>query len=244
MTELQAALGAADLSGSDANRKVDRVIARFAADPGPPTLPAMMPDIDRCFSAESVAEIEAKLKEHGGEWAGIVEAYVPSARMNDVQAALGAADLSGPDAHRRVDAVIESFAEDAGRPTLPALMLDIDRCFSAESVAEIEAKLRKHPGEWANKQLAALMKLSPLSMAITLEQLRRCANRSFEDTMTIEYRMVQHAMRPDHDFFEGVRALLIDKDQKPKWKPPTIDGVTRAMVDEHFKPVANDLFFD
>src|SRR5258705_43932 len=114
----------------------------------------------------------------------------------------------------------------------------------SHSVAEIEAKLRKHPGEWANKQLAALMKLSPLSMAITLEQLRRCANRSFEDTMTIEYRMAQHAMRPDHDFFEGVRALLIDKDHKPKWNPPTIEGVTRAMVEAHFKPVANDLLFD
>ncbi len=71
-------------------------------------------------------------------------------------------------------------------PTLPALMPDIDRCFSADSVAEIVAKLKKQPGEWAQKQLAALLKLSPLSMAITLEQLKRCANRSFEDTMTIE----------------------------------------------------------
>ena len=117
---------------------------------------------------------------------------------------------------------------------------------AAEAVkgAEIVAKLKNHPGEWAQKQLAALLKLSPLSMAITLEQLKRCANRSFEDTMTIEYRMSQHCMRPDHDFFEGVRALLIDKDQKPKWNPPTIEGVTREMVEAHFKPVANDLFFD
>ena len=113
-----------------------------------------------------------------------------------------------------------------------------------DSVAEIVARLKKHPGDWAQKQLAALMKLSPLSMAITLEQLRRCANRSFEDTMTIEYRMAQRAMRADHDFFEGVRALLIDKDQKPNWNPPTIEGVTRDMVEGHFKPVANDLFFD
>ena len=88
------------------------------------------------------------------------------------------------------------------------------------------------------------MKLSPLSMAITLEQLKRCATRSFEDAMTIEYRMVQHAMRADHDFFEGVRALLIDKDQKPRWNPSTIEGVTRDMVEAHFKPVANDLVFD
>jgi enoyl-CoA hydratase/carnithine racemase len=123
-------------------------------------------------------------------------------------------------------------------------MLDIDRCFSADSVAEIVARLKKHPGEWAQKQLAALMKLSPLSMSITLEQLKRCANRSFEDTMTIEYRMSQQAMRADHDFFEGVRALLIDKDQNPKWNPPSIEGVTRDMVEAHFRPVSNDLFFE
>jgi enoyl-CoA hydratase/carnithine racemase len=185
-----------------------------------------------------------RLKAADALWAGIVDAYVPSARINDLQAALGAADLSGPDADRKVDAVIAGFSGDAGHPGLPDLMRDIDRFFSAESVSEIVAELKKDTGEWAQKQLAALMKLSPLSMAITLEQLKRCANRSFEDIMTIEYRMAQHCMRADHDFFEGVRALLVDKDQKPKWNPPTIEGVKREMVEAHFKPVANDLFFD
>ena len=177
-------------------------------------------------------------------WAGIVDAYVPSAKINALQDALGAADLSGPDSHRNVDKVIAGFAEDAGMPSLPAMMRDIDRCFSAETLQEIEANLEKLGGEWAAKQLAALRKLSPLSMAITLEQMKRCANRSFEDTMTIEYRMSQECMRPDHDFFEGVRALLNDKDQKPKWNPPSIDGVTRQMVEAHFRPLKNDLFFD
>jgi len=185
-----------------------------------------------------------RLKVADAVWAGIVDAHVPSARMNDLQAALGAADLAGPDANRKVDAVIARFATATDMPTLPAMMPDIDRCFSAESVAEIEAKLKAHGGAWAEKQLAALLKLSPLAMAITLEQLKRCANRSFEDSMTIEYRMSQACMRPDHDFFEGVRALLIDKDQKPKWNPPTIGGVTQEMVEAHFKPVSNDLLFD
>jgi enoyl-CoA hydratase/carnithine racemase len=185
-----------------------------------------------------------RLKIADGVWAGIVDAYVPSAKMDELQAALGAADLSGPDADRKVRAVIDAFKADPGPPTLPAMMVDIDRCFSAESVAEIQAKLEKQGDEWASKQLASLRKLSPLAMAITLEQLKRCANRSFEDSMTIEYRMSQRCMQKGHDFFEGVRALLIDKDQKPKWNPPTIEGVTEALVEEHFKPVSNDLFFD
>jgi enoyl-CoA hydratase/carnithine racemase len=185
-----------------------------------------------------------RLKAADALWAGIVDAYVPSTKMNDLQAALGVADFSGPGASRKVDAVIAKFSEDPGLPTLPAMMLDIDRCFSGESLQEIEAKLKKYPGEWAAKQLAALLKLSPLSMAITLEQLKRCANRSFEDSMTIEYRMSQRCMQKGHDFFEGVRALLIDKDQKPQWNPPTIEGVTASLVEEHFRPVSNDLFFD
>jgi enoyl-CoA hydratase/carnithine racemase len=185
-----------------------------------------------------------RLKIADGVWAGIVDAHVPSARMNDLQAALGAADLSGPGANSKAQAIIDSFKADPGLPTLPAMMPDIDRCFSAETVGGIEAKLEKQGGEWAGKQLAALRKLSPLAMAITLEQLKRCANRSFEDSMTIEYRMSQRCMQKGHDFFEGVRALLIDKDQKPQWNPPTIEGVTQALVDEHFKPVSNDLSFD
>src|SRR5262249_13142430 len=118
-------------------------------------------------------------------WAGIADAHVPSARLGELLAALGPADLSGADAPRTGAAVIAGFAADAGTASLPGLMDDIDRCFSADSVSEIRDKLEKQPGEWAARQLRALMKLSPLSMAITLEQLRRCATRSFEDSMTI-----------------------------------------------------------
>ena len=94
-----------------------------------------------------------RLKAADALWAGIVDAHVPSAKIGELQAALGAADLSGPDANRKVDAVIARFAADAGMPTLPTLMPDIDRCFSADSVGEIVAKLKKQPGEWAQKQL-------------------------------------------------------------------------------------------
>ena len=185
-----------------------------------------------------------RLKAADALWAGIVQAHVPSARIGELQAALAEADLAGPEANKKVDAVIARFSADPGTATLPAMMLEIDRCFSADSVSQIVAKLRAQGGEWAAKQLATLMKLSPLSMAITLEQFKQCAVRSFEDTMTIEYRMSQRCMQTGHDFFEGVRALLIDKDQKPKWNPPTIEGVTKAMVEEHFRPVANDLKFE
>ena len=65
----------------------------------------------------------------------------------------------------------------------------------------------------------------------------------FVDEMRMEYGLMVRIIRHP-DFREGVRALLIDKDQKPKWNPPTIEGVTAAMVEAHFQPVSNDLFFD
>ncbi len=185
-----------------------------------------------------------RLKVADALWAGIVQAHVPSARLPDLVAALGAADLSGETAWRQVDAVVATFATDPGAPALPAIMEDIDRCFSAVTMQEIVTRLRNRNDDWAQKQLAVLSKMSPTSMKVTVEQLRRCANRSFEDTMTIEYRLSQVCMRPGHDFFEGVRALLIDKDQAPKWNPPTIEGVTAQMVEAHFDPVANDLVFE
>lgn len=185
-----------------------------------------------------------RLKAADALWAGIVQVHVPSARLDEAMAALARADLSGPPSRRRLLRAVEPFATDPGEPALPAMMRDIDRCFSAETVEDIVERLRRLGGEWAERQLATIGRMSPLSMKITLEQLKRCANRSFEDVMTIEYRMSQACMRPGHDFFEGVRAVLIDKDQKPTWNPPTLAGVTRDMVEAHFAPVANDLTFD
>jgi enoyl-CoA hydratase len=184
-----------------------------------------------------------RLKAADALYAGIVQAHVPSARLDEVLAALGAADLSGPDARRAVDAVVSPFKTDPGAPTLPALMPVIDSCFSADTVEEMVARLRRLGSDFAAGQLKELGRMSPIAMKVTLEQLKRSANRSFEDTMTMEYRISQACMRDGHDFFEGVRAVLIDKDQAPKWNPPTLEGVTDAMVAEHFVPVANDLVF-
>jgi hypothetical protein len=79
-------------------------------------------------------------------------------------------------------------------------------------------------------------------MKITLRQIRNGASMSFEDIMTMEYRMAQGCMA-GHDFLEGVRAVLIDKDNAPQWRPPDLAGVTKDIVDHHFAPVANDLTF-
>ena len=131
-------------------------------------------------------------------------------------------ELSGADARPQVDAVLARFG-DAASPQLPA-DADIDRCFRPDAVADIVAALERRPGEWARAAARALLQEVAASMTITLEQLERARNLSFEDCMAMEYRLAQALHGRDHDFFEGVRAVLIDKDSKPKWSPATLEG--------------------
>ncbi|XP_075612294.1 3-hydroxyisobutyryl-CoA hydrolase, mitochondrial isoform X5 [Balearica regulorum gibbericeps] len=82
-------------------------------------------------------------------------------------------------------------------------------------------------------------KMSPTSLKITLRQLREGASMSLQDVLTMEYRLSQACMR-GHDFYEGVRAVLIDKDQSPKWKPAALEEVSDEFVDDCFKPLGNN----
>ena len=89
--------------------------------------------------------------------------------------------------------------------------------------------------------LAALRKGSPLMLQVTLEQLRRGAQMSsFEDIMRMEYRIACHIIRT-HDFSEGVRAVIEDKDHAPKWSPETPAGVSQNLVKAMFAPVSEEL---
>jgi enoyl-CoA hydratase len=109
----------------------------------------------------------------------------------------------------------------------------IDRLFAGDSVAEIMAALEADGGDWALKELATLRSKSPLSMAVALRQLREgVAMTDFADIMRMEYRIAVRVLaRPD--FIEGVRAVVIDKDNAPRWVPDVSD----ADVDAAFAPL-------
>jgi enoyl-CoA hydratase len=119
----------------------------------------------------------------------------------------------------------------------------IDRCFSGYTVEAIVAALEKEASVWADQVRATILQKSPMSLKVTLRELREAAHMSFEDCMVMEYRLVQ-AFMADRDFFEGVRAVIIDKDNKPNWQPATLEAVTPEMVDAYFKPLPRDLTFE
>ncbi len=169
----------------------------------------------------------ARLKAADMLYAGLATHYVPSAKLLALQAALESGNA---------DAAVAHFAESAGEAPLAAERARIDRCFAADTVEGILEALAADGSEWAQKTRATLLTKSPTSMKVSLRQVRTGAKHDFEDCMRMEFRLVQRFMR-GHDFFEGIRAVLVDKDNAPKWNPATLADVTPAMVDTYFAPL-------
>ncbi len=114
---------------------------------------------------------------------------------------------------------------------------EIDRLFAADTLEEIIAALEADDGEWAAQQLAVLRTKSPQACKVSLRLLHEGRlTTDFADEMRREYGVASRVVqRPD--FVEGVRALIVDKDNAPRWNPPTPEGVTDTMIDHIFAPM-------
>ncbi len=163
--------------------------------------------------------------------AGIATHHVAAARFPDLIDALAG---TVP-----VDAVLGAFADPPGEAAIAALRPAIDRLFAGDSVEAILAALDAAAGangaeaSWAGRMAAVIRTKSPTSLKVALQQVRRGARWSFADCMKAEFRIVSRIV-DGHDFYEGVRATIIDKDNAPRWRPPDLAGVSEADVQHHF----------
>lgn len=135
-----------------------------------------------------------------------------------------------------LDAALAAAAHDPGPALLDPHRPTIDRCFSAESILAILTCLdeaARHGSDFAGRTAATIRTKSPTSLAIAFEQMRRGAGLSFEDAMRTEFRIVSR-ISEGHDFYEGVRATLIDKDGQPRWAPDALDAVRPEDIARHF----------
>jgi enoyl-CoA hydratase len=165
---------------------------------------------------------------------GLADVHVPSAAMESLVAALASGEA--PEAAARRLAT-------PSRPTLAdADRAVIDGCFEGHTVADILAGLDSsaaHGSAFAAKQAATMRAKSPTSLAIALRQMQIGGGLDFAEAMRTEYRIVSRVAR-GRDFYEGVRAVIVDKDNAPKWSPAAIQDVTAAMVDAYFAPLGDD----
>lgn len=135
-----------------------------------------------------------------------------------------------------IETALAKAAADPGPAPLSAHRDIIDRCFSAGSVAEVLQRLDETAGkgsEFASRTAAGMRLKSPTSMSIAFEQVRRGASLDFEDAMKTEFRIVSR-IGDGQDFYEGVRAVLIDKDNQPRWQPASLEAVSRETIEHHF----------
>jgi enoyl-CoA hydratase len=175
----------------------------------------------------------ARLKAADCELLGIATDVVEAGRIEALKAAI----VAEPEALERI---LTEFETDPGRAPLGEFRDQIDSLFGQESVEAIFAALQADGSDWANAQLAALFTKSPQTMKVALRQLAQgAAMTRFSDNMAMEYRIGARVVQR-HDFLEGVRAVIVDKDNAPKWSPDTLAGVTEAMLGEIFAPLPPD----
>jgi enoyl-CoA hydratase len=176
-------------------------------------------------------------------YAGLATHYVPSARMDEVVEALTHFDWRKGEEGAQVDAALARFAADPGPAPLAEHRDAIDRCFAGGTAEAILEALEREGTDWAMATRDTLLRMSPTSLKVTHRQLTIGRDYDVERALVLEYRLTQHVMQHP-DFFEGVRAVLVDKDQAPAWRPARLEEVTEAMVASYFEPIGpNELTF-
>lgn len=167
--------------------------------------------------------------------AHLVDYLIPEERMADVRAALAEADLS----HRADEAICEILAVNACAPGAAPLAPhspELEAAFGASTLDATLAALDSG-SSWARAEAAAIRSGAPIAVRATHRLLRTGVDADLEDALRLEFR-VTSALAARPDFREGVRARLVDRDDAPRWSPPTLDAVDDAELAAAFAPRA------
>ncbi|ODU19925.1 MAG: enoyl-CoA hydratase [Sphingomonas sp. SCN 67-18] len=164
---------------------------------------------------------------------GIATHYLPAAALDDAKARI-AADPA------QAGAILDALSVPSPVARITANRADIDRLFASDRLEAIFAALEADGGEWAARELATLRAKSPQTCKVALRLLKEGAGmHDFADEMRQEYAVGAHVVQR-HDFLEGVRAVIVDKDHAPRWNPATPEGVTDHLIDTIFAPLPDD----
>ena len=161
---------------------------------------------------------------------GLVRSVIPSSSLPDVRRHLWAMDASLP-IHEQIEACLHTVRIAPG--SLPVmndeLIAGIEQCFMHPHFEGIIQSLLHRNDAWARETLQGLRRCSPTSLKVTFQHLQEAEKLDLKACLKRDYQLVQHFLK-GHDFYEGVRALLIDKDKNPQWQPATWEEVTEDMI--------------
>lgn len=165
---------------------------------------------------------------------GLATHAVPSARIAELADA-----LTG---RGGTDEIFDGFSHDPGPRTLEPERAVIARCFGQPSLAQVLAGLAREAesgSTFAARALQTIRAKSPTSVAIAFEQMRRGGAMSFGEAMATEFRIVSRIVH-GAEFYEGVRAVVVDKDHAPRWRPDAIEALDPAAIAAYFAPLGAD----
>ena len=166
---------------------------------------------------------------------GFADHFVPHDTLADLTADLVAND--------DIDTVIGRHAVEPPTSELAAQRHWVEECYAGATMTDIVDALRGHDAAPANAAADVIAGRSPIALSVTLEAVRRAGQLdTLEDVLVQEYR-VSCASARSHDFVEGIRAQLVDKDRNPTWSPAALSAVTAADVENYFTPADPDLTF-
>ena len=165
---------------------------------------------------------------------GLATHYLPAEALADAKARIAAEDVE------RIDGILGTLSVTPPPSKVVETLFQINRHFASDRFEDILASLEGDDSEWAMRELATLRSKSPQTCKVALRQLAESAALGdFADNMAMEYRIASRVLvRPD--FAEGVRAVIVDKDNAPKWDPATPEGVTDELLDTIFAPLPAD----
>ncbi len=171
--------------------------------------------------------------------AGLIDQVIAEDSLQDLINKLAGASLE-KNAEATISDICNQFTVPVEKSVLMEHEAEINACFSKNTIEEIFAALENYPSEWCQEVLSVLQKKSPTSLKITLRQLQLGKKLNFDECMKLEYRLTNRFLH-NLDFFEGVRAAIIDKDQQPKWQPSTLEEVKASNIESYFLPLENEL---
>ena len=162
---------------------------------------------------------------------GLATHYLTSNLLAEAKSRIATEDVE------RIDGILGTLSVTPPDSKIIETIVQINRHFASDKLEDILASLEGDESEWTMKELATLRTQSPQTCKVALRQLAESLKLTdFADNMAMEYRIASRVIvRPD--FAEGVRAVIVDKDNAPKWDPATAEGVTDALIDAIFAPL-------
>ena len=162
---------------------------------------------------------------------GLATHYLTSNVLAEAKSRIASEDVE------RIDGILGTLSVTPPDSKIVEAIVQINRHFASDRLEDILASLEGDESDWAMKELATLRTKSPQTCKVALRQLSESLKLTdFADNLAMEYRIASRVLvRPD--FAEGVRAVIMDKDNSPKWDPATAEGVTDALIDAIFAPL-------